>query len=247
MLIFDIETGGLPDEILRKFAPEFTEPPHPGEFNPSAVKLGNLKDQTKINDKMESARAAHAEAVQSHSANVEAARAEHWQKVVEGAALSPITGQVLAIGLRSAKGISILEGDESDLIIAFWSQYEKMRQQNRQLIGCNIFGFDLPFLIRRSWILRIDIPSTVRDGRYWNRLFVDLRDVWLCGQQWAQTPSSLDIMARALEVGEKPADIGGGDFARLYRGTPEEKAAALEYLRNDLDMTAKVAERLAVA
>jgi len=253
MLIFDIETGPLSDEQLQRFAAKFDPPPHPGEFDESSVKYGNTKDPAKRAEKLEQCSAEHAAAITNHAATVEAARATHWANVVEKAALSPVTGQVLAIGCHSItkKSTSIIEGDETDILSAWWSTYDKMRKSNRHMVGHNIYGFDLPFLVRRSMILRVDVPSSVYtiQGRYvnWDKLFIDTRLHWLLGQTWGDCESSLDLVARALDCGEKPEDVGGGDFARLYRGSPEDRAKAVAYLVNDLSMTAKVAERLGLA
>ena len=40
--------------------------------------------------------------------------------------------------------------------------------------------------------------------------------------------------------------MNGADFAGLWWGTKEEREKAVEYLRNDVDMTVKVAARLGV-
>ena len=59
-LVFDIETGPLPDDVLKERVPPFDEPPRPGKFDPVTVKLGNLKDEDKIKAKIEAAKKAHA-------------------------------------------------------------------------------------------------------------------------------------------------------------------------------------------
>lgn len=253
MLIFDIETEGLDEATVLASAGEFQTPPHPGVFDASAVKTGNLKDQFKIDAKIAEARAAHESAVAAYERTVEQARQTWVAEALDKAPLSPVTGRVLAIGYHSAvKGTSIIhdggpDRDESTILAEFWNQYKRMRSSNRHMVGCNIFGFDLPFLIRRSWILAVEVPSTLRtDYRWWDKTFVDLRDVWLLGQKWGDCPSNLDHMARALGCGGKPDDCDGASFAKLWRGTLEEHQRARQYLLNDLAMTAGVAERLGV-
>jgi len=251
-LIWDIETGPLDDELVAKFSPQFTPPPHPGEFNPASVKVGNLKDQAKIAAKIEEARAAHADAAANYEMTVASAKATHLASCIANAALSPLTGRVLAIGFQTEKGVAIEDGggDEEDLLNRFWAMVAKCRAVAggpKKMVGANIFGFDLPFLMRRSWILQVDPPSSVITGRYFSPMFIDLCEVWLCGQRFGSGISaSLDTMARALGVGEKPADVTGADFAKLWGGTAEEKWMAVGYLKNDLAMTSRVAERLGV-
>ena len=252
MLVWDIETGGLDEETVLRFSPEFTPPPHPGEFDPRSVKTGNLKDAAKITAKIEDARAAHADAVANYEMTVASAKAAHLADCLANAALSPLTGRVLAIGFQTEKGSAIEDGggDEEDLLNRFWAMVAKCRAfagGPKKMIGVNIFGFDLPFLIRRSWILQVDVPASVVTGRYFSPMFIDLCEVWLCGQRMGSGISaSLDTMARALGVGEKPPGVTGADFARLWNGTADERRQAVDYLKNDLAMTGRVAERLGV-
>jgi hypothetical protein len=253
MLIFDIETGPLDEETVRRVSKPYQKQPHPGSFDPNSVKYGNTKDQAKRDLKFAECREAHQLAVDQYEQSCVTGETEYWQQVMRDAALSPITGQVLAIGLRNHKGdVSLLgtggsDQAEEDCLCDFWKTYTKMRAADRKMIGLNISGFDLPFLVRRSWLNGVDVPASVRsEYRYWDKIFVDLRDVWLCGQRWGEVEWGLDHIARALGVGAKTEGICGGDFARLYNGTAEERTQAINYLRNDLEITARVAERLGV-
>lgn len=251
MLFFDIETGPLPDDQLTAICPPFEPPPHPGEFDKASVKVGNLKDQAKIDEKYRLAEEDHKRAVADYDSSVLAAGKLHFESFKSKAALDATTGRVLAIGYRAAdngkSGIDDGGGDESKLIESFWAKQQKCRAANRKLVGANIHVFDLPFLIRRSWILGVDVPaSVVVNDRYFDPIFVDLRAKWLLGQRWGDCPSSLDVMAKALGVGAKPNGVGGGDFARLWFGSAEERQQAIAYLLNDLEMTAGVATRLGV-
>lgn len=249
MLIFDIETGPVHDELLeRQFT--FEPPPHPGEFDQAGVKTGHLKDQAKIAAKIEDARTAHSLAVENHALAVEQARGEAWRQFKSNAALSPLTGQVLAIGIRRGDKSGIFGGvPEPEILTSFWKKYKACRQEQTKLVGANIKQFDLPFLIRRSWMLGVSVPSTAYtyDGKWLNfdPLFFDIRDLWLLGQR-SGCESSLDAMSRALGVGSKPDGINGGDFARLWLGTPAEREQATGYLLNDLKLTAEVATKLGV-
>src|SRR5690349_25148701 len=98
MLVFDIETAACADDQIRQFCPEFVPPAHPGEFDVASVKYGNLKDEAKRAMKRDECRDAHAAAVANYAADVEAKRAEHWERFKANAALDPLTGQIIAIG-----------------------------------------------------------------------------------------------------------------------------------------------------
>jgi len=215
MILFDIETGPLPGEEIA------------GQFDPDSVKLGNLKDQEKIDAKIESAREAF----------------------IERAALSPLTGRVLAIGWMDDDGTTAIhdigddgpEGAEAYLIAKFWST---VASRKSSIAGFNIFGFDLPFLARRAWLLGVDVPAAARNGRYWSNQFVDLLDIWQLGNRMDFV--GLDAIDRALGGSGKPEGTTGADFSRLFFGTKKERKKAIEYLKNDLEMTARVAEALQI-
>lgn len=246
MLIFDIETGPLPESMLleRWSYPGF-EPL--GEFDATAVKVGNLKDQAKIAEKIEAARAAHEAAKASAESDYLAARDASWNEFIGRAGLQAATGQVLAIGYHSAETNKTLvhghEQTEAELLNGFWSQYARMRKAGRKLVGFNSNGFDVPFLLRRSWMLGVDVPPSVRNGRWLDQIFVDLREVWLCGQRWGDTESSLNHVAGCLGVGQKTDGVTGADFARLWA---EDREKAIEYLTQDVQLTYQVAVRLGV-
>lgn len=259
MLVFDIETGSLPDTELSALCPAFEPTPHPGEFDPSQVKYGNTKDEAKRATILAEAREKHSAEVANYDHVCRVLAEQHFTKFKSRAALDPTTGRVVAVGYQSADtgkvAISDGKGDESTILTEFWAKYLKCRQQPgspRKMVGCNIFGFDLPFLIRRSWMLGVDVPaSVVVNRRYFDQLFVDLREVWLLGQKWGDCESKLDTMARALGVGSKSNGEGvngctGADFARLWGGTAAERELAIAYLKNDLELTAGVAKRLGV-
>lgn len=241
MVIFDIETGPLSDELLRAMADPFVPPPRPGEFDPASVKYGRLGEEKKA-EKLKAAEEKHTKTIDDYSLAVKQQEAQHWGKVKSKAALSPLTGEVLAVGyLSTDNNRKILDfGKEGDLLDHFWKQYEACRTQGRQLVGHNIYGFDIPFLIRRSWIASIDVPSYVIErGRYIDATtLVDTMQIWGCGQK---AMVKLNALARAFGVGGKPDGVDGGMFADLLKTNPE---AAKAYLGNDLEMTRKVAERM---
>jgi len=205
-IVFDIETGPLPDIILDALMPEFEAG-------------ANLKDPDKI------------------AADI----AKKKVRFKEQAALSPLTGRVLAVGFLAdfgAEPVIIGDDDEKVLLEKVWNHIRTVGGTCRpQFVGFNIHGFDLPFLVKRSWVNRVAMPPNVRQGRYWADWFVDLRETWQLGDR--QSEGSLDSICRALGLGEKNGS--GAEFARLWR---EDRAKATEYLVNDLNMTAALATRL---
>ncbi len=233
--VFDIETGALPDDELAELIPEF------GEFDSGGVKIGNLKDKAKIEAKIEAAREQH-----------EADREKAKVKFIDRAALSAVTGRVVAIGYLRGDGRTGFDvGDldpsirEGGLLIRFWRHYLYCRDKKTHLIGFDSNRFDLPFLIRRSWKHGIEVPPMVLAGRYFDKAFIDLKLEWSCGDY--SEFISLDKVARFLGVGQKPSDCTGADFAKLLASNdPADRKKALSYLHNDLRMTWGVAAAMGV-
>lgn len=217
-IVFDIETGPLPESELAALVPP---------FDPAEVKTGNLKDPEKI------------------AAKLAEAEANHRHDFFDKAALDPITGRVVAIGLlanaecgtRSAEFRIIGHEDEAQMLREFWDTTRGEMGRINQMVGFNSNSFDLPFLIRRSWKHRVSVPFGIRRGRYWSDEMVDLRDAWQLGDRQAR--GSLDVIAKHLGIGAKNGS--GADFAKLWQS---DRAKAVEYLRNDLELTARLADAL---
>lgn len=159
-------------------------------------------------------------------------------KFIRDAALDATTGRVLAIGCKKDQSQSIYEGDEYDLLFNFWLL---VKLEAESIVGHNIFNFDLPFIIRRSWILGVDfeMPKLDRGGK-----FVDTMKVWTCGSYGEYI--GLDRLAKCLGIQGKSTECSGADFARMWNGTQEEREAAKRYLLDDLRVTWDVAVRLGV-
>lgn len=214
-IFFDVETGALPESEIAAMMPP---------FDPAEVRTGNLKDPDKI------------------AAKLAEAEASHRREFIERAALDPLTGRVVAIGLLHLAGGRceiIGHDDEGQTLREFWQACRGEMGRVHQMVGFNIYQFDLPFLFRRSWKHRVEVPFGIRRGRYWADEMVDLRDSWQLGDR--QSRGSLDSIAKHLGLGSKNGD--GKAFAELWR-TDREKAVG--YLRNDLELTARIAGVLGV-
>jgi len=256
-LVFDIETGPASNDLIRSLSEPYAPPPHPGEFDPRSVRTGNLKDPAKIQAKIDEAAMAHAMAKVNYVKDLLEGEAAYWQKITDEAPLSAILGRVLAIGFCDvnerthtlAVG-SIYDDDaEADIIDEFWCKwYRETVRAGHSLIGHYIAGFDIPFLMRRSWILGVDVPPGVIDGGKWlSKAFIDTKAIWECGARGGSTPGGLDILGRVFGEGGKTEDMTGADFWKLfYSGEPEKVEEALAYLRNDVVVNSRVARRMGV-
>jgi Predicted 3'-5' exonuclease related to the exonuclease domain of PolB len=158
------------------------------------------------------------------------------------AALSAVTGRVLAIGYLDALTDELgyfATADEAADIAAFWNLIAPGGYLNADLVGFNSNSFDLPFLVRRSWALGVTPPTEFTSGRWLPSGCRDLIDVWRVGNR--QEHIGLDQLARYLGLPGKSGS--GADFARLWE---VDAPAALAYLAQDLTVTRNVARRLGV-
>lgn len=207
IIIFDIETGPLP-------ANELIIPP----FDPSQVKVGNIKNPDLIAERIQKAEETHA------------------ADYIKNAALDALTGQVLCIAYRFKHDATAIISSDADgekaMLQQFWTLLTAL-ERNPQLVGFNIRSFDLPFLIKRSWKHRLSPPYWLRNGRYWNDLVLDLRDVWQLGDSRAH--GSLGAISRHLGLGDKTGS--GADFHRLWQ---TDRQAAIAYAIQDVELTSKV-------
>ncbi len=156
---------------------------------------------------------------------------------VEKAALSPLTGRVLAIGVQSDKdGPGVFEGNEGNLLETFWQYFR--HNNEAQWVGHNTHSFDWPFLIKRSWKLGITVPSGIKDGKWYRPNLRDTMEMFTGGSYGERI--SLDRLGRFFGVGSKGGK-SGAHFAETYHN---DKPAAIEYLYNDLALTQAVFERM---
>lgn len=269
MIAYDIETGSRPWLELAALLPKFdaTEAvPNPGDFDPANVKFGRTTDPAKKKAMVDAAWAKHEALVASISEKREKAREDWILKAKSGAALSPLTGSVRAIGISDGALAAIMHcqpGDvfdslsaqeikgfasESELLVEWWKLWDS-RKNSDKFVGFYSHQFDLPFLISRSRMIGVTIPSdVVRWGasKYPNfhPSFVDLHPLWSFGQTASGRPGqacTLDSICAATGGPRKPEETSGAQFALDYDAGGARREIAFDYLFNDLAMTHHVA------
>lgn len=248
MFIFDIETGPLSDDEVRQNIPPFEpEKKHPGEFDPSKIKYGQM-GEAKRAEKLEKCKQKHQELIDEYEAELVNGEEAYFVKAMNKAALSAATGRVLAIGvldtsITSGPNVAAVfsknEG-EAKAIARFWQICDAARESKTNMVGLNIKKFDLPFLIQRSAILGVAFPNWIMERfRYFHPMFIDIMEAWNCGNTNGYT--SADTICRAMGL---PGKNGNGkDFAQLLENDP---ATAVAYLKNDLAILVEPAKRLGV-
>ena len=240
--IFDLESGPLPWE---RIAPLYVPPASLPPWDESMVKYGQMKDPAKRAEKLAEVKAKYETELAGEKEKLDAHRCQ-W---ASEAALSPVTGEVLAIGFKAGDKVVIVGADgetEPEILAAFWAVFRKHAAAGQFIGYCSNF-FDLPFIVWRSYFHSVSVPDSAWDktGRYPAYCFVDLIDR-LPKRGFSEESRKLTDICKWLGIGSKPDGVDGGDFARLWAGNAESKQQAIAYLENDLDMTWKFAERMGV-
>jgi len=216
-LFFDIETGPAPEDQLQAMYHEKTLE----EFSATCDKRWKPDTVAK---------------------KYEEYKAGAWEQFVGKAGLSATTGRVLLIGLlRDGEFAGIINDDERATLTAFWEIVANALDAKRRIIGHNSNGFDLPFLVRRSWMLGVHVPREVRRGRYWDPLCVDTMEAWGCG---SRDFIRLNDLGQYFGVGQKTEGFAGKDFHKYWFGTAEQRQLAIDYCEQDVRLTAAIAGKM---
>jgi hypothetical protein len=182
----------------------------------------------------------------SRTTNYTRDKQEEIERQIRQAALTPETGQVVAIGYGHSSGekcvVGVGEGvSEADVIVDFWMRYGDACDRKEAMVGFNIFAFDLPFLVRRSWYLDLHIPYGVHRDNFqpWSQIFVDLASIWSLRKY--KDFISMDLLCECMGFDGKNGH--GAMFAELWA---TDQIKATEYLINDLRMTFQIGKRMGV-
>ena len=175
-------------------------------------------------------------------AKIEADIAKKKAAFIDKAALSPNTGQILAIGYQYGQDVTINEKgkSEAEMLEDFWIRFT---DATCKLACWNASGFDLPFIWGRCMILGVKVPIQARNGRYWGDRLIDLMEVY-CGYQY-KAMYSLDNACKQIGVDVRiEKEIEGKDFYKYWNGSKEEHEKARDYLKSDLKQTQAIGEHM---
>lgn len=202
--------------------------PNASDYAPHFEAPGNYKDPIKI------------------AAYIEEAK-EKW---TERAALFPESGRVLMVGMAEddAEPYTVW-GDEKKIITETLDKIRQFLSKGARIYGYNIHGFDLPFLIKRAWILGLTVNKSMFNywrGKWsWNDNIYDLMLWWKMGEYRKADDAPSSSMAAVLKALGLPGKEGNGkDFAALLRDDPE---AAQKYLIRDVNATREIAQKVGAA
>ncbi|HII29903.1 hypothetical protein COT48_03805 [Candidatus Woesearchaeota archaeon CG08_land_8_20_14_0_20_47_9] len=152
-------------------------------------------------------------------------------------ALSPITGRVIAIGMRwRDEERIIMDPNEKKMLSEFWSELRAFSNSypNFRLVGFNVIDFDMYFLINRS------LHHNVKILRLGRNSFLDLREHVTLFRPYRKGGSLIDY-ARLIGVEGKYEAIEGRQIPGLWKEGRIEDIRA--YLSSDLRITQVLLEQ----
>lgn len=171
------------------------------------------------------------------------AKRQSW---LDGAALKPTTGKVIAFSLcnddQEPMFYGPADGNEKTLLDILDISLRDAIGQGGRVYGWNLFGFDLPFFCARAAVHGIPAFknfTTCYRGRWsWWENFVDPMQIW-AGPGQRHDGASLKNVAYALGLGLKEGN--GKDFSELLKGDPE---AARKYAILDCELLRGVVRKM---
>ncbi|MDT5272434.1 MAG: 3-5 exonuclease [Acidobacteriota bacterium] len=154
-------------------------------------------------------------------------------------------GQILHRGLLGRERQTMLfHLDETRTLRGFWRLLKGFNVRRDQIVGHNLFDFDLPFLYKRSVIQRVRPAVELPFTRYRSQPIFDTMHQW---NKWSPRKYvSLDRLAKVL--GLESSKSRGIDGTRVYdkfcEGCHQEIA---DYCMRDVELVRKVYYRMCFA
>jgi hypothetical protein len=127
-------------------------------------------------------------------------KTEQFQQAPLDADLGKVIAIAMQRGLEYSAEVCLVGDpetpDEAALLRFFWINFVQL---NGRVCGYNILGFDLPYLLRRSFALNIEVPLMPRLAKYQTEPVVDLLGIlyyrgnarglkWVCKRYGIQNP-----------------------------------------------------------
>jgi DNA polymerase elongation subunit (family B) len=215
--VLDTETLAYPDEVILANAPAWSE-------EEALTRKGNRTKPETI------------------SSFLEEDQRDYTKNLLEKAALNPETAKLAVVGTWGK-----MYGFAQDSL-GNMTEEELLKYAMRLLLdptslilGWNFLGFDLPFLLKRCWIVGVDVPTSVFNPlhRYSTPdRFVDMMDKFKAGN-FKASYTSLDSALRIVDK-SKP---DGSQFGKLWK---EDRQKALDYNREEIENQVLLYRRMGV-
>ncbi len=134
--------------------------------------------------------------------------------------------------------------DEARTLRGFWKLLKGFNVRRDQIVGHNLFDFDLPFLYKRSVIQRVRPAVELPFTRYRSQPIFDTMHQW---NKWSPRKFvSLDRLAKVLRLeSSKNRGIDGGRvYDKFCEGCHQEIA---DYCMRDVELVREIYYRMSFA
>lgn len=175
----------------------------------------------------------------------------NYQKILNNAATSPLTGEVVVVGIRNnertvifttglvdneIENVQIFSLPTEELVLeAVWDKIAFYIYAGETMITWNGKEFDIPFLFQRSLIHNIDPP----DGIVYDDLIHKYRNEPHCDLRTLLPKGSMDVWMATLGIDDKVME--GGDISKVWVKNPMK---VIEKCVKDLERNTILWERL---
>jgi len=225
----DLET--IPSQVISETARP--------QFDPNDIKVGNVKDPIKINEKIEKARQ-----------EFEIGLSKKMSTDKDLCQITTFVGYIYTTSIGKKKIINeeVLQwpplDSEYEVVDGAWDFIKWAYSKKIPLVTFNGNGFDLPVLFAAAMRLDIPISKSMYDAlifRYENNHHYDLMKI-LTGETHPVAGKTLDFYLSLFQLGNKTEDMDGSKVYPLWQAKEYDKIS--EYCKQDVLMTAKLFERV---
>jgi len=180
-------------------------------------------------------------------AKIEQYRATHAEEEHAKGSLHALTGRVLCIGVAVGDDDPVClygGGTDEDEVRILDGLQRGLHGKRGDICTFNGNSFDLPFLVRRSWRhSMLHLAERLRPTKPWDTRFVDVRQVWGCGD--FRPRGTLDEVAELLGIERPDNPIDGSEVWARYRAGDHDAIRA--HVLDDVRTLRLVAQRLGVS
>lgn len=164
------------------------------------------------------------------------------QDYLAEAALNWKTAEIPMIGIHDGMTYAPLLGTEKEIITKFFGIVTQALENQIFVGGHNIFSFDLPMIINRARVNRIEVPTQLcwfnAKGAYWNEWLFDTCVILAFSSSLADKKGNgVDDACRAFGIQGKTGD--GSMFGSLWKS---DRNAAIAYNRADCEAEVEIAK-----
>jgi hypothetical protein len=124
-------------------------------------------------------------------------------------------------------------GTEHEILTQAFKLINGLCKGGVKLLGHNIKRFDIPFICKRAFINRIDVPAVLQvwDKKPWEIAVVDTSELWSFGA-WQEGFTSLDLLTAVLGVPSPKSNMKGSEVhSEFYAGNIDR---IKEYCQRDV-------------